>query len=374
MEFTIPVEDLQSIISRLTTVVRPNEDDIRSMIMIESEGEDVKFKVTDGGVHLVITNDKCEVIKPGKVLIKLNSIKGYISKFIPLMDNYGTKDFRFIVNGPECVIKAKTYFQSGRPSYRTLKVDCFKAEYSPIKPFDEAQLIINSSILKRGMNKVMHCINPGEVRRSMTGVKVLIKEDGIVFTGTNGVKLAEFEFAINADIEKSSYIFTYNFASVLRSVLDDDAQVFMKIEGRNVYVKSNDTYIVGGLIINESYPNYKPMFDLEKVITFPRVDFVDTVHTVLDVLDPEDNNRLTIKFIGDKLFINNDTVEVTQDFSTSFENDFDIDINGEYLDSILKDFSSERLELHYTEGVSYIVFKSPDNDKHSALLTIVKRR
>jgi len=374
MEFSILVEDLQSIVSRLSNVVKPNEDGITGMVMIEAVDNEVKFKATDGGIHLIITNNKCEIVKTGKTLIKLSAVKGYISKFVPLVDNYGTKEFRFIVDKSECTIKTKTYFQSGKPSYKRLKVPCFKGEYPVVKPFDEAQLIINSSILKYGMNKVMHCINPSEVRKSITGVNVLIKKGGIVFTGTNGVKLAEFELDINADIENTSHIFSYNFASVLRAVLDDDAQVFMNLQGRNVYIKSNDMYIVGGLIINESYPNYRAMFDLESVITFSRLDFVDTVHTIMDVLDPEDNSRLTIKVGDGKLVMNNNIVESIQEFDTPLEDNFDIDINGEFLDSILKDFSSELLELHFTKDGNYIVFKEPNNDKHSALLTVVKKR
>jgi DNA polymerase III sliding clamp (beta) subunit (PCNA family) len=373
MEFKIPVEDLQSIVSRLSSVIRPNEEGVTSMIMIEVSN-DVKFKATDGSVHLVITNDQSEILQTGRVLVKLNDIKGYISKFIPLVDDYGTKDFHIVVEGPEGLIKTKTHFQSGKPSYRRLRFKCYKYEYPTVKPFGEAQLIVNSSILRRGIAKVMHCINPAEVRRSMQGVKVVIKKDGIVFAGTNGVKLAEFELDINADIEKSSHIFSYNFASILRAVLDDDAQVFMRLEGRNVYIKSNDMYIIGSLIINESYPNYEPMFELQKVIDFPRLDFVDTVHTLTDVLDPEDNNRLTLAFQGSQLILKNDVANTVQDFGEPFETELDVDVNGEFLDSLLKDFTSDRLEVHFTEGNNYLVFKSPESDKHTALITVVKRR
>jgi len=374
MEFKIPVEELQSIVARLSTVVKMNEDDVTGMVMIDVS-DDIKFKTTDGSINLVITNNQCEIISTGKTLLKFRDVNGYISKFVPLVDGYGTKDFHFVVDGPEGLIKAKTYFQSDKPSYRRLRFEIFKSDiYPSVKAFDEAQLILNSSILKRGIGKVMHCINPGDVRRSITGVNVIIKDNGIVFAGTNGIKLAEFELDINADIENSSYIFKYGFASVLRSVLDDDAQVFMKFEGRHAYIKSNDVYLIGSLIINESYPNYKPMFELDKVITFPRLDFYDSVHTVMDVLDPEDNHRLTVTFTDNKWLLKNDVVESAQEFDEPFESNLDIDINGEFLDSILQGFTSEKLELHFTDGNNYIVFKSPDSDKHTALLTLVKRR
>lgn len=374
MEFKIPVEELQSIVNRLSTVVKMNEDDLTGMVMIDV-GDNVKFKATDGSIKLIVSNDQCEIISTGKALLKFRSVRGYISKFVPLVDGYGTKEFHIVVDGAEGLIKAKTQFQNNKPSYRRLKFEIFKGDtYPSTKPFDEAQLILNSDILKRGIGKVMYCINPGDVRRAITGVNVTVRKDGIVFAGTNGIKLSEFELDINADIEQSSYVFKYNFASVLRAVLDDDAQVFIKFEGGRVYIKSNDMYLIGSLIINESYPNYKPMFDLEKVITFPRLDFVDSVHTIMDVLDPEDNHRLTVTFIDNKLLLKNDVVESSQEFDDPFESTLDIDINGEFLDSILYNFVGEKLELHFTEGNNYVVFKSPENDKHTALLTVVKRR
>jgi DNA polymerase III sliding clamp (beta) subunit (PCNA family) len=373
MEFKIPVEELQSIMARLSTIVKINEDNITGMVLIEV-GDDVKFKVTAGSINLIITNTKCEIIKTGKTLLRFRDVKGYISKFVPLVDDYGTKDFHFIVEGPKGLIKTKTHFQSGKPSYRRLSFELFKYEYPQVKPFGEAQLILNSSILKRGIGKVMHCIDPTEIRGAITGLNVVIKDDGISFVGTNGIKLSEFELDINADVEKSSHIFKYNFAYALLSVLDDDAQVFIKLEGRYAYIKSNDVYIVGSLIVNESYPNYKPMFDLESVITLPRLDFSDTVHTLMDVLDAEDNHRLTITFGDGKLLLKNDLVESVQDFDTPSSVGLDIDINGEYLDSVLSDFTSKELEVHFTTGNNYIVFKSPESDKHTALLTVVKRR
>lgn len=375
MEFKILVDDLQNIMSRLSNVVRINDEDVKSKVLLEADNEGLRFKATDGNVNISIASEHSEIVEKGKALVRFADIKGYIMKFIPLIEDYGTKDFHFIIDENGGVIKTKTHFQSGKPSYRTLKFELFSPETYPIvKGFEDPQLIVNSNILKRGIARVLHCINPTEVRKAMTGLCVTIEEDKIVFAGTNGVKLAEFEMDINADIDKKSYIFSYNFASILRNVLDDDAQVFMKFEGRQVYVKSNNVYAIGSLIIGESYPDYKPMFNLEKVAQFPRVDFVDSVHAVMDVLDPEDNNRLTLKFKDDSLTLRNDRVESVHKFDDPFGIDIDIDVNGEFLDSILKDFIGAELELYYKEGNNYIVFKSPDNAKHTALLTVVKRR
>ena len=208
----------------------------------------------------------------------------------------------------------------------------------------------------------------------MTGLNITVMEDRIMFAGTNGVKLAEFGLDINADVKNGSYILGYAFASILRNVLDDDAQVFMRFEGRHAYIRSNNLYIVGSLIINENYPNYKAMFELTESLRTPRLDFYDTIHTVMDVLDPEDNSRLTINFTDNVLTLRNDKVESVQTFDESFTANLDIDVNGEVLDSILRDFIGDDIEIHFTEGNNYIVFKSPENEKHTALLTVLKRR
>lgn len=374
MEFRIPVDELQGVISRLSNVVKINENDITGQFLIEV-GDDVKFKASDGKVTLIETAEECEIVEKGKVLLRLRDVKGYLMKFIPLVEGYGTKDFRFVVTDDVGMIKTKTSFPSGKPAYKTLKFEIFKADiFRAIKPFGEAQLIVNSNILKHGINRVLHCVNPAEVRTAITGVSITVREDRIIFAGTNGVKLAEFELDINADIVQEAKILTYSMASILRNVLDDDAQVFVIFDGRYIYVKSNNIYISGGLIISEEYPNYKSMFELTKVIKFPRIDFTDTIHSVMDVLDPEDNHRLTLNFVGNVLNIKNDRVESTEEFDDPFDADLDVDVNGEFLDSLLHDFIGEHMEIHFTEGNNYIVMKSSGSDKHTALLTLVKSR
>ena len=375
MEFKISVDELQSIFSRLASVVKVNEEDVTGMILIDA-GEKLKFKVTNGGIKLVESTISAEIIDKGKSFIRFRDIKPYIMKFMPLVEGYGTENYHFIINESGGVLKTKTrYGENVKPVYRKLKFQIFNNEvYPPIKDMDDPQLIVNSSILKRGIGKVLHCINPAEIRKTIAGLNMTIALDKIVFSGTNGVKLSEFTSAISADIETKSYILKYNFASILKSVLDDDAQVFMKFERDFVYVKSNNIYLIGNLETSGDYPDYKPMFSLDSIITVPRLSLYDSVHTVMDVLDAEDNRRLTLIFSGNKVSLKNDVVESEQEFDVQFDTELDVDVNGEFLDSILRDFMSEFIEIHFGLGNHYIVLKASDNPNQISLLTIVKRR
>ena len=375
MEFKILVGELQTIISKLSNVVKMGADDITSMIYIKADNGELTFKATSGLVHVIITANNFEIIEEGKLLCKLRDVKGYLLKFAPLAENYGTEDFHFIVKNDEGLVKAKTLFPDSKPSYRRLKFDIFNlAEHQPIKPFGEAQLIVNSNILKRGIEKVLHCVDPKDVRNALKGLKVVVDNNSIVFVGTNGIKLAEDIVDINADVKQLSKIFRHDLCTILHLILEDDSQVLISFEGRQVYIKSDNMYIVGHLVIGEDYPNYKALFECEEFVTFPRMDFTDSVITVMDVLDPEDNHRLTLNFRGNELMLKNDRVEASHKFDDAFGAELDIDVNGIALASILRDFIGEYLEAHFTKNNNYIIFKSKDNDKHTALLTIVRRR
>jgi len=376
MEFKIAVEELQSIVTRLSYIVRMNDTGTPGMILIDvNENGEVVFKATDGSMHLVVSAANCEVVSPGKSLFYLREIRGYVMKFVPLIDNYGTKDFHFMINFPEGLLKTKTEFPSNRPAYRKLKFLAFDPSVFPIiKPFDEAQLIVNSSVLRTGIERVLHCINPTDVRRPLTGVNMTIMDDKVVFVGTNGIKLSEFTVEINADISNKSYILRYNFASALKSVLDNDAQVFMKFDAGNVYAKSNHIYLAGNLIVSEAYPDYKVMFNLNQSFEIPRLDFADSVKTVMDVLDPEDNHRLNINITDKRMSLRNDKTESIQDFEENFGFGLDIDVNGLFLESILRDFRDDQIVVNFQVGNPYIVFQSPHNTSQVSLISLLKRR
>jgi len=374
MEFKIPVEELQNIVTKLANVIKINNDDVAGMVYIKAD-DGLEFSGTNGYVNVTINANRYEIINKGKSLCKFADIKGYLMRFAPLTEGYGTENFHFIVGEDEGVVKTKTLFQNSKPSYKTLKFELYNPKtYPAVKPFGETQFILNSNILKQGIDKVLHCIDPTEIRNSLKGLSVVIDNNEMTFVGTNGVRLVEDVIDVSVDVKQGTYLFKHDLSIILRSVLDDDSQVFISIEGRYIYLKSNNIYITGGLIIGESYPDYKTMFGYKKTITFPRVDFTDTIFTIQDVLDPEDNNRITLNFNKNKLLIKNDRVEAVQEFDGDFEAVLDLDVNGVFLASLLKDFIGNDLEIRFVPENNYLTFVSKDDDKHTALLTVVLRR
>ena len=374
MEFKIPVKELQIIVSKLSNVIKMNADDISSMIYIEAANNELKFKGSSGFVHVIISANDFEIIESGKLLCKLIDIKGYISKFLPLSEGYGTDFFHFISNDSEGTIKAKTLFRDGRFANRKLVFDLYNYEERPIKPFGEPQFIVNSNILKQGIEKVFHCVDPNEVRSALKGISITIDDGKVTFAGTNGVKLVESIVSTDIEISKLSKLFRYDLSNVLYLLLENDSQVFINIEGSIVYVKSDNMYIAGQLIIDSTYPDYTKLFECKETIVVPRTDFVDSIFTLLEVLDSEDNNRLTLCFDGNKFIVKNNKAESEHIFDRVFKTKLDIDVNGIILASLLKDITGEYLEINFTKGDNCVIFKTKDSDDHRALITVVNRR
>lgn len=376
MDIKIPVSRLQDIVNKISVITKPNTDDVTSMMLIDATGEKVRFCGTNISTRISISCDECEIEEKGKTLLKLSDIKSYVGKFAQLSEGYGTEFFRFIVDKMSGQIKTKTVFESKSPSYRTLKFVTYDSiPFPTVKAFNEADLIINSDILKEGLAKIMHCINPGEIRIAMSGAYIMIDNDKMTFVGTDGVKLSESIMTINGDISGKDVVLKYDFANSLRSILDLNSQVFMFFEDRTAYVSCNDTYIVGTLIVNESYPNYKAVLSsYDKVITVPRYDFTDSVTAITDVLDPEDNYRLSLTLKGNTLNLKNDKVDVSHEFENSFDHELDVDVNGSFLLSLLNDMGGEDLDICFAEGKNTVIFKPHNMEGHTSLLSTVRRR
>lgn len=376
MDFTIPVQELQHIVRKVGYILKIADDSVIGMLLIEALDDRVKFSGTDKDVQISIYSRNCVVSKKGKCLLQLRDIYSYIQKFMPLDNNQGTENFRIMSNDKVGTLKTKTVFLSGRPSYRSLTFKLFDtALIQPVKEFQDPQLIINSDIILEGLNKILHCVDPSEIRRALSGLYVSIDEDSIVFVGTNGVKLAETKLPITADIKQSAHILKYSMANAMRSVLDSNAQVFMRFEDRTIYIRCNDVYLVGGLILNEVYPDYKNnLQNYSNVITMPKYDLVDTVSTANSVLDKEDNNRLTMRFEGNKLTLKNDKLEAVHEFDYKFEHTLDVDVNGAFLLQILLDFVGSNIEICFNTGLEPIIFRVKNNPTHTSLLMPLRRR
>jgi len=371
MEFKISVVELQQIFNKLNNIVRQAEDSVVGMVCMEAR-DALYFKATNGSISIVIKSDTATIVEEGIALFKFRDLKGYIAKFKPFLEVSGTKEFHFLIT-KSGLVKAKTFFEDGKYSYRKLHFDIYNPAMFPIiKISKQADLILNSSILKDGIIKTLHVVNPSEIRKALASLYIKIYKDKIVFVGTDGLRLAEYIIPVQTDIDERVALFSYGLASVLRSLLDLDRQVFIKFGSKYAYLQFDNIFLSGSLIINEEYPNYKDLLsNVSKIYKFPRLAVYDTLKTISDTFDAEDDNRVIFEFYENKINVKNIRVETTYDLDYNIDQPFSFAVNGRLLESVLEFFMYDVIDLCINDDLKFVVFKS-DEEHYITLVSTLK--
>lgn len=371
MEFKISVHELQQIFNKLNGIVKPSEDTVIGMVCIEATDK-LLFKATNGVLSIIIESETANIIEQGTILFKFRDLKGYISKFTAYNETIGTKEFHFIINRAG-LIKAKTFFEGGKSSYRKLHFDIYNSNMFPlIKIVKQADLVLNSSILKDGIIKTLNLVNPMEMRKALSSLYIKIYNDKIIFVGADGVRLAEYIISLQTTMSERIVLFSYSLANILRNLLDLDQQVFIKFGSKYAYFKFDKIFLVGSLIINEEYPDYKQiLYNIDKEYKFPRSAVYDTIKTISDTFNAEDDNRIIFKFNGNKLIVANERVETEHELDYTINEEIIFAVNGVLLESVLQYFMYDVIDICMNNDLKFIVFKS-ENENYSTLISTLR--
>jgi len=240
----------------------------------------------------------------------------------------------------------------------------------------KVDLIVESKVLKEGISTVLPCVNPGDIRIELSGIYIKIDNDKMTFVGTNGIKLIEYILPINSDIASKEFILQYKSAKDLLKILVPKQDASMIFADKTILFKCNDNVITGRLITDKKFPNYKAFLEAcDRVITIPRKDFTSSVKNVIALLDICDNYRLTLEAKGKTFNLKSDgKIRVEHLLDHELEHQLDVDVNGEFLLSLLNKIPGDNLDICFMEGKNFIIFREQGNDNLTSLLSIVRRK
>jgi len=377
MEFKIYVDQFKLIISRLFTVLKAADD--FDNCYIEVMEDMVKFYCHNNYVYLAVTSKDAEIIETGSCTVGFKNVYNYVSKFSILVDDEGTEHFHFSVRDDKGSIKTKTLFKNSKPSYKSMKLKLIKGNYRKIDDVEDVDIILNSDMLRGGIEKTASYIDKDGLRYAMSGLNFIIKKDSIVFVGTDGRRLSEYVMYIdNTKDFSEAYILNSHFVTGLYKLLDKNSQVFLKFENGFVYLKCNNIFFTGSLLVGEEYPNYKTDLEgYEHIITVPYTPFIDGVSSLMGLLDKDDFSRMTLEIEGGSMRLSNNILSIDMELDTEVETPLLMDVNGILLLSLLNSFSkdSEVVDICFTNNANLLLtFKVPGDDDHKILLGTVRRR
>lgn len=377
MDFCIETSELQRIVRLLGVVAKVNTSDFTGRVLIEAtEDNTVLFTSNNGSTAVIVPSDKTKVNTPGSVTILYSKMKGFVNSFSPWDNTFGTKEFSFISDGNNLNIRVDTVHENGKKSKGKLKLRCFSdMRLQKPKPFGEAGFILNSNALKKAISKIIYAIDPNEARAFIQGINISFEDDEIYFVGTNGLTLSEYKIKQPNNLSGTNYVIKYDFMMGLRRAIGEETQIFFDIDGQSVKAKFDDVVFSGRLVIGHEYPNYKPVLEkFTDTITVGKEALMDVLSPFIDLLDGEDNNRLSFELKNRQIVLYNDSARFDCVFDAEHGGDFEIDINGKFLYQTIDAIQDDKILIKFSDEQGVLIFDSGNFEDQKSLITPVRRR
>lgn len=376
MDFCIETKELQRVIRLLGVTAKVNTHDFTGQVLIEAnEDNTVLFVSNNNSTAITILSDKAKVATPGSVVTLYGKIKSFANSFAPWDGELGTKEVRF-VHDDGVKITVETIHENGKKSKGKLKLDSFRdMRLQKPKPFGETHFILNSNMFKKAVSKVIYAMDPTEQRSFIQGMNISFSEDDIFFCGTNGRILSEYAVKNNNDLSGQSHLMRYDFIMGLRRAVGEETQIFFEVDGRDIKAKFEDIVFSGRLVVGQEYPNYKQVLDtFSNTIAVDKEALMGVLTPFTDLLNNEDNHRLTFEIQNGEIKLSSDDTELECYFDIEHAQGFVIDVNGKFLYQTIEAINDDTVLIKFSDDKGVFIFDSGNFKDQKALITPIRRR
>ena len=379
MDFSISVPELQRIIRLLGVVVKSNSTDFTGRIFIETVDNGVEFLANNEVISLLYTSTEVKINKPGATSITYSKIKSFISPFKPWDGTHGAKDFYFKDDGKNVRVKVTTLHENDKTVNANIKLTGY-GNGSIQKPpkYKNVDFVLNSTVFKYAVNKVVYAINPVNNfgMGAIEGMNVLFDNDNIYFAGTDGRVISEYKVNNTSDYS-GDVILRYDFIMALKRLSGDDTQLFFEVTKDRINVKFDNMVFGGRSIIGHDYPDYKLTFEqYTDHVNINRNILLDSLSPFSDILDPDDNYRITFELKDKTIRLFNDQAVVEFEQDIQGVPNFKIDVNGTLLMQTVDSIKDTYVVLKFSanEDFDALIFDSSTSQDQKALVSTLRRR
>jgi DNA polymerase III sliding clamp (beta) subunit (PCNA family) len=377
MEFYIETAEFQRVVSLLSITAKTNTTDSSGRICIEArEDNTISFLSNNGSTGILIDADKTIVKEPGEVAVLYSKVKSFVSSFNPWNETYGAKEFRFVSNQKDTFMSVVNVNENGKTSRGRLKLNTSSVyDIRRPEPFEKATFVLNSTIFKDAVSKVLYAIDPNGDKAFLRGMNIHFDKDYIYFAGTNGRKLSEYKVKNVSDVTEGSYIIQHDFIMGLRRALKEDYQVFFNMSARTVQTHFDGILFWGRKVVGEEYPSYEEELNkFRHSIMLSKDILLSILAPFSDVLDSNDDNRLTIHLREGVLAIYNDYASFEYEESLDFDDEFVMDLNGRFFIETVDSIKDDVLLIKFSDEEGHLILDSANFEDQKSLITSIRRR
>lgn len=374
MEFCLRTDDAQRAIKLLSTTAKMNSTEFDGQVLMKvSEGE-VLFLSNNGNAG-ISCRLPANVISVGQVNTIFGKVKTFIMTFSPWDGEVGVKEFRFKLDGAKLYIEAEIHNENGQVTKGNLKLETMQpsAFMSEIK-VTEPNLILNSNVVKLAIEKGLYAIDKNSPADYVKGLRIFVDETTVRFTSTNGKVVSDFAVRGEKGVKEGEHFFSYDFLMGLRRLLSDDVQLFFELHRtKNILSFDNVVFWSKSLMYSE-YPDYMGLFKLfDKTIDVDRETLYSGLSSVIDVLNADDYNRVTLEVADNKLSLKTDnSLFEYPGFQDAPE--FVVDLDGRDLLDTLRALNDDVLKVKCLDETHGVIFESAGFEDHKSYVSNLIRR
>lgn len=376
MEFSIDAGDLQKAIKLLSVTAKVNAADMSGMISITASEDAVDFLSNNAATALSYHSEKVVVNTPGVAIIEYGKIRSFATSFNLWNEKSGVKDFHFSADDNLLNVSVVNTHENNKVSEGHLKLRTYDTYMvrAP-KSFETPSFSLNSNIFRTATNKVLYAISPGAGMAFLDGMNISFNEDGILFVGTNSRMLSEYKIKNISDLKEGSFLLRYDFIMGLRRAISDETVVLFEITEREVKACFDDVCFWGKTIIGHEFPEYKQILkSYEHTISLDKDVLMDSLRPFSDILDPDDNFRLSFSINKGEMIFFNDSAEFKYSDPIEFDGKFVIDVNGQFMIQTIDTIKDDKILIKFTDEDSVLIFDSSNYEDQKALITPIRRR
>ena len=299
-----------------------------------------------------------------------------MSSFHAWNDKYGAKDFHFNLTDNFLKVSVQNTHENGKISKGNLKLKVYDV-YMVREPdkFGKPNFILNSTIFRTATNKVLYAINPSDTRAFLQGMNVVFAKDEICFVGTDGQRLSEYKVKNISDLSEGMFLLRYDFIMGLRRIIESESQIAFEFDDRNVKATFDGVVFWGRTIIGHEFPDYKSILaSFENSVTVDKEVLMSSLLPFADILNPDDNYRLTFSLSKGAMTLKCDVAEFNYDGKIDFPGNFIIDINGHYMIQTVEVIKDDKITISFSNDNGVLIFDSGNFEDQKALITPIRRR